>query len=182
MRKVSGAESWGQNNVISLTVPPHKHRRFQVKTRKHPQKEQVGIGNPHHPSYRWSRTPTPFPLTLTGVLHESSCPQACSHGSLGRNAHPLCGPNSTTSVASVPSSVPLKHLGKIFSKPHLWRIPTDKSSKEHEFILTPTKVLKQMEKKKKPTPWMRLSRNNHHVWGQIYGVCMFYLPGLEYME
>jgi len=185
MRKVSGAESWGQNNVTSLTVPPHKHRRFQVKTIKHPQKEQVGIGKPHHPSSGWSRTPTPSPLTLTSVLHESPCPQACSHGSLGQNAHPLCGPNAATSVASAPSSIPLKHLEKTFSKPHIWRIPTDKISKEHEFILIPTKVLKQMRKKKKkqkPTPWMRLSRNNHHVLGQIYGVCMFYLPGLEYME
>ena len=149
MRKVSGAESWGQNNVTSLTVPPHKHRRFQVKTIKHPQKEQVGIGKPHHPSSGWSRTPTPSPLTLTSVLHESPCPQACSHGSLGQNAHPLCGPNAATSVASAPSSIPLKHLEKTFSKPHIWRIPTDKISKEHEFILIPTKVLKQIRKKKK---------------------------------
>ena len=52
MRKVSRAESWGQNSVTSLTVPLYKHRRLQVKARKHPQKKQVGIGKSHHPSYR----------------------------------------------------------------------------------------------------------------------------------
>lgn len=49
MRKVKGDKAWAQKNVVtSLTIPPHKPRKLQVKTRKNPQ-EKVGIETRPHP-------------------------------------------------------------------------------------------------------------------------------------